>query len=360
VINVTKTFLPPFEEYTSLLKRAWDKSWITNNGELLVELEDKLKSYFHLRNLLFCNNGTIVLQFALKALKITREVITTPFSYVATTTAILWENCTPIFVDVNPKNFCIDPAKIEEAITENTQAILATHVYGYSCDIEAIEAIAKKHNLKIIYDAAHAFGSEFKGKSILSYGDISTCSFHATKLFHTGEGGCITTNDDNLARQLYLYRHFGHIGDEYYTMGINGKNSEFHAAMGLCNFKYIEVIMQTRKMQWLYYKGLLKNSNLQLLELGEDVQYNYAYFPVVFPSEFLLLKTMEALKEEGIIPRRYFYPALNKLPYVTYQSCPVAESLANRVMCLPLYHDLTKGEQEQVTSIILLGLKFES
>lgn len=357
MINVTKTFLPPWEEYTAMLKRAWDKSWITNNGELLVELEAKLKSYLGLRNLWFCNNGTVVLQMALKALGVTGEVITTPFSYVATTTAILWENCTPVFVDIDRHTFCIDPAKIEAAITKKTQAILATHVYGYPCDVEAIEKIARRHNLKVIYDAAHAFGTGLKGKSLLAYGDISTCSFHATKIFHTGEGGCIVTNDDELARQLLLYRHFGHIADEYFSIGINGKNSEFHAAMGLCNLKFMPDILARRKEQWLNYGSLLQGSGLQLLEVGGDVLYNYAYFPVVFPTESVLLQTMDVLKTKGIIPRRYFYPALNSLPYVNYQSCPIAESIAQRVLCLPLFHDLTDDQQEQIAAITLEELK---
>jgi dTDP-4-amino-4,6-dideoxygalactose transaminase len=357
MINVTKTFLPPFDEYTAILKRAWDKSWITNNGELLIELESKLKTYLELRNLWFCNNGTIVLQMAIKALKLTGEVITTPFSYVATTNAVLWESCKPVFVDIDEKDFCIDPAKIESAITEDTQAILATHVYGYPCDVMAIEKIAQKYRLKVIYDAAHAFGTRIKGKSLLNYGDISTCSFHATKLFHTGEGGCIVTNDDELANQLLLFRHFGHIGDEHFTMGINGKNSEFHAAMGLSNFKYVDEILQRRKRQWLFYYTKLQNSGLQLLEIEKEIEYNYAYFPVVFASESLLLKTIESLYQEDIIPRRYFYPSLNTLSYVEYQPCPIAESIARRVICLPLFHDLTEDEQVKIAGIVNSEMK---
>jgi dTDP-4-amino-4,6-dideoxygalactose transaminase len=357
MINVTKTFLPPFDEYAEMLRRAWDKAWVTNNGELLIELESKLRSYLGVKNLWFCNNGTIVLQMALKALKITGDVITTPFSYVATTTAILWENSRPIFADIDETSFCIDPSKIEAAITSSTQAILATHVYGYPCDVAAIEAIAQRHNLKVIYDAAHAFGTQINGKSLLNYGDVSTCSFHATKLFHTGEGGCVATNNDELAHQLLLYRHFGHIGDKYYSMGINGKNSEFHAAIGLCNLKYIEEIMQRRKEQWLAYKIGLDGSGLQLLELDGEVKYNYAYFPVIFPTEALLLHTIESLAAKEIIPRRYFYPALNTLPYVNYQSCPIAESIAKRVICLPLFHDLASDTLEQIISIIVREIK---
>ena len=191
MINVTKTFLPPFEEYVTTLKRAWDKEWITNNGELVRELEQELKEYLKVKNLLFNGNGTVVLQIALKALNITKEVITTPFSYVASTNVILWEGCQPVFVDIDPDTLCIDADKIEAAITNDTQAILATHVYGIPCNIEKIQRIADKYKLKVIYDGAHAFGCRYKGRSLLSYGDISTCSFHATKVFHTVEGGAI-------------------------------------------------------------------------------------------------------------------------------------------------------------------------
>lgn len=355
MINVTKTFLPPFEEYTAMLKRAWDKGWITNNGELSLELEQKLKFYLGVKNLLFCNNGTSVLQMSLKALNITGEVITTPFSYVATTNAILWENCKPVFVDISGKNFCIDASKIESAITPNTQAILATHVYGYPCDVNAIEAIAKKHNLKIIYDAAHAFGTEIYGKSLLAYGDISTCSFHATKIFHTAEGGCMVTNNDALSEQLYIYRHFGHIADDYYSVGINGKNSELHSAMGLCNLKYIDEILESRKAQWLLYKNSLHGKNdFQLLETEENVKYNCAYFPLIFPSEEKLLQTVNKLKSKDILPRRYFYPALNTLPFLNnYQPCPIAESIAKRVICLPLFYDLAEEQQSTIINIVL-------
>ncbi len=353
MINVTKTFLPPIEEYTALLKTAWDKVWITNNGPLLQELEQKLKNYLQVKNLQVCSNGTIVLQMALKALNITGEVITTPFSYVATTTAILWEQCTPVFVDINNTDFCIDATKIEAAITDKTQAILATHVYGYPCDVEAIENIARKHNLKVIYDAAHAFGTSYKGKLIFNYGDVSTCSFHATKIFHMGEGGCVITNDDELNDQLSLYKHFGHIGDDYYTMGINAKNSEFHAAMGLCNLKYIDDILQKQKEKWVFYHSALKQTDLQLLQIKNDVTYNYAYFPVVFPSEEKLLKAITRLNNNEIFPRRYFYPSLNTLRYVGYQSCPVSEEISKCVLCLPIYYSLDEDSQRKIIQILL-------
>ncbi len=353
MINVTKTFLPPFEEYTATLKRAWDNAWLTNNGELVRELEASLKQYLGTEFLLFTNNGTIVLQMALKALDITGEVITTPFSYVATTTALVWEGCKPVFVDIEPQTFCIDPSKIEAAITPETQAILATHVYGYPCDVIAIEAIAKKHGLKVIYDAAHAFGTVINGRSLLSYGDISTCSFHATKVFHTGEGGCIISHSPELDRKLLLYRSFGHVGDDYFSMGINGKNSELHAAMGLCNLHYIADILASRKRQWLYYEELLAEAGLQLLPVADEVIYNYAYFPVVFGSEEEMLESIAALKAREINPRRYFYPSLNMLDYVAGASCPVSESIAPRILCLPLYHDLAQADQRLIAQIIL-------
>lgn len=352
MINVTKTFLPPLEEYTAMLKRAWDKSWITNNGELVQELEQKLKEYLGVKHLVFCNNGTIVLQIALKALNITGEVITSPFSYVASTTAILWEGCTPVFAEINESNFCIDASKIEAAITDKTSAILATHVYGHPCDIDAINKIADKYKLKVIYDGAHAFGTRYKGTSVFNYGDVSTCSFHATKLFHTAEGGCLITDNSELAKTLRLHQHFGHIGDDHYCIGVNGKSSELHAAMGLCNLKYINQILEVRKKQWLYYERLLENK-FQLLKISDAVKYNYAYFPVVFESEELVLEAIERLKEKDIIPRRYFYPSLNTLPYIDYKPAPISESIAKRVLCLPLYLDLDEGIQNKVVQYIL-------
>jgi dTDP-4-amino-4,6-dideoxygalactose transaminase len=353
MINVTKTYLPPFEEYTTMLKRAWDNVWITNNGELVKELEQKLKEYLGLQHLLFCNNGTIVLQMALKALNITGEVITTPFSYVATTNAILWEGCTPVFVDIDQNTFCIDPSKIEAAITPNTQAIMATHVYGLACDVVAIEQIALKHNLKVIYDAAHAFGCVVNGKSLLSYGDISTCSFHATKLFHSGEGGCIVVNDDDLAHRLLLYRQFGHIGDDYFSLGINGKNSEFHAAMGLCMIGKVDDIIENRKERVKWYNEKLDFSNVTRPEIPKMDKYNYAYYPIVLETEDMLLKVRQALQEQGIIPRRYFFPSLNKLPFVANAAaCPISENIAQRVLALPLYYDLSVDDIEKITGII--------
>jgi len=339
MINVTKTYLPPFDEYTAVLKRAWDKAWITNNGELVQELEQKLKEHLGVKNLLFTGNGTIVLQMALKALNITKEVITTPFSYVATTNAILWEGCKPIFVDIDPENFCIDANKIEAAITENTHAILATHVYGIPCNVEKIAAVAAKYNLKVIYDGAHAFGCNYKGKSLLSFGDISTCSFHATKLFHTVEGGCIIANNDETDHQLMLFRQFGHVYDDYISVGVNGKNSEFHAAMGLCVLPKMEAIIADRKRISQQYDAALCGIITRLV-IEDALEYNYGYYPVLFSSESKLLKVVEQLNHKQISGRRYFYPSLNELPYISKQSCPVSEDISRRILCLPIYYGL--------------------
>jgi dTDP-4-amino-4,6-dideoxygalactose transaminase len=288
-----------------MLRRAWDTGWITNNGKLVQELEKNIKIYLGVENLLFTNNGTLPLQMALKAFNITKEVITTPFSYVATTNAILWEGCKPVFVDIDAHTFCIDINKIEAAITKDTEAILATHVYGIPCDVDAIEAIAKKYKLKVIYDGAHAFGCTYKGKSLLSYGDISTCSFHATKLFHTVEGGCIITNEDSIARQLMLYRQFGHVNDEYFSVGVNGKNSEFHAAMGLCVLPQLKNIIEVRKKISQQYDAAL-SENYQRPLMDDELDYNYGYYPILFESESKLLQAIDALKQQNISGRRYF------------------------------------------------------
>lgn len=353
MINVTKTYLPDFEKYISTLKRAWDKSWITNNGELVKELEQRLKEYLGVKHLYFCNNGTIVLQMALKAYNITGEVITTPFSYVATTNAILWEGAIPVFVDIEQKTFCIDSDKIEGAITEKTQAILATHVYGYPCNTGKIEMLAQKYNLKVIYDGAHAFGCQYKGKSLLSYGDISTCSFHATKLFHTVEGGCIITNDDEIARKLQLYRQFGHEFDDYFSIGVNAKNSEFHAAMGLCVLPDLPGVVKARKEASLKYDSALKDMDLFRPYVTEkQFEYNYSYYPVLFKDEESLLRTKTNLLNNNINTRRYFYPSLNQLPYLKGNSCAISEDISRRVLCLPLYYDLDSMDIDNIIRII--------
>ncbi|MFN4122581.1 MAG: DegT/DnrJ/EryC1/StrS family aminotransferase [Flavobacteriales bacterium] len=354
MIPVTKTFLPPIDAYQTIVRRAWDNAWITNRGELIKELEDKLKTHLGVPHLTITTNGTLPLQIAIKALGLTGEIITTPFSYVATTASIVWEACTPVFVDIHPEYLTIDESLIEAAITPNTSAILATHVFGNPCHIEAIEAIAQKHQLKVIYDAAHCFGVNYKGTSIFNYGDVSTCSFHATKIFHTGEGGAMFSPNAELHHKLYYHHNFGHNGPlDFYGLGINAKTSELQAAMGLAVFPYIEEIFAARQSITDLYQTQLQHPDIQQMLLREHTQWNYSYFPVIFRDEKICLKIEAALKACNIVPRRYFYPSLNSLPYVTYRPMPVAEKVAASILCLPLYHGLNEKDVQQIIEIIL-------
>ena len=358
MITVTKTFLPPIEEYTKQLQRAWENRWLTNRGPLLIELEEKLKEKLNTPHILVVNNGTIPLQIALKLLGKEGEIITTPFSYVATTSAIVWENCTPVFVDIHPEYFTIDETKIEAAITSKTTAILATHVFGNPCHVEEIERIATKHNLKVIYDAAHCFGVTYKKESLFNFGDVSTCSFHATKIFHTGEGGAFFTKDKELQHQLFYSHNFGHNGpSEFYGVGINAKISELQAAMGLAVLPHFDFILEERKKVVDFYLKKLNFNKLQTIKIRKETEWNYSYFPVIFESEAQLLKTQALLNQSQIFPRRYFYPSLNQLEYVTSSKCPVSESIASRVMCLPLYDGLEASDLESVISIINMSLE---
>lgn len=353
MINVTKTYFPPLEEYTIYLERIWQNEWLTNRGELVLELESKLKKYLKVNSILITTNGTIPIQIALKLLANRGEVITTPFSYVATTSSILWENCTPVFVDIDSEHLTIDETKIEDSITESTTAILATHVFGNPCNIEIIEGIASKHNLKVIYDAAHCFGVEYAGKSIFEYGDISTCSFHATKLFHTGEGGAIFSNDTLLMDKIYYSHNFGHNGPlSFHGLGINGKISELQAAMGLAVFSHIDFIIQERKKVVTYYENHLDFIKIRKMKLRETTHWNYSYFPVIFEDEQVLLQVQSALNEQAIFPRRYFYPSLNNLEFIDKIAMPVSETIAQSILCLPLYVGLTEMELNKICKII--------
>ncbi|RZJ49888.1 MAG: DegT/DnrJ/EryC1/StrS family aminotransferase [Flavobacterium sp.] len=353
MIPVTKTFLPPQEEYNSYVKRAWDKVWLTNRGELTLELEDKLKNYLNVQHITVTNNGTMPIQIALKLFGKGGEIITTPFSYVATSAAIVWENCTPVFVDINPEYLTIDETKIEAAITSKTTAILATHVFGNPCHIEAIESIAKKHNLKVIYDAAHCFGVKYNNKSVFNFGDVSTCSFHATKLFHTGEGGAMFCKDEKIQHELYYSHNFGHDGPEaFHGLGVNAKISELQSAMGLAVFPYINHIISERKKVTDFYNNNLDFKNLKSIKIRENTEWNYSYYPLIFDSETTLLKVQEALNKENIFPRRYFYPSLNTIEYINGDKMPISESIASRIVCLPLYVDLSEIDLEKITHII--------
>lgn len=351
-IYVTQTFLPKFTVYQNYLKQIWNSHQLTNNGPLVRQLEQQLAKYLHVKHCLFVSNGTIALQLAIRGLNLHGEIITTPFTYVATANAILWEQCTPVFVDIEPNTYTMNADQIEKSITKKTSAILAVHVYGFPCNIHTIEKIAKKHHLKVIYDAAHAFGATYKKKPLASYGDVATLSFHATKIFHTGEGGAVITNNDVVAKKVSLYRAFGHVYDTYYTYGINAKNSELHAALGLSILPSIPNIIKRLKHIAGIYSKALQTTKLVIPHVDTDTETNYAYYPVIFPSTKTVLKTLKALQTNNVFPRRYFFPALNTLPFLNPKRCPQAESVASRVLCLPIYAALDDASVYTIASII--------
>jgi len=355
MIPVTKPFLPPQEEYAKYLPGIWQRQWLTNMGPLASDLELKLKDHLNVNHLLFVTNGTVALQMAIKALDLSGEVITTPFSFIATTSSIVWEGCKPVFVDISAENLNIDASKIEAAITERTSAILATHVYGNPCDVVLIEQIAKKHNLKVIYDGAHAFGVTVGDKSIFDYGDISTCSLHATKLYHSIEGGLLFTKDADLLKKLAYMRNFGFDGPVAFAeLGINGKNSEFHAAMGLLNLDYMNFIHEKRKAITNRYDQKLKTLNAVRPQWHSLSENNFSYYPIIFDSEDLMLKCVAHLQLHEIFTRRYFFPSLaNTLPYVEHMDLEITDSYSRRVLCLPLYVDLTLEEVDLICRLML-------
>jgi dTDP-4-amino-4,6-dideoxygalactose transaminase len=351
-IYVTKTWLPPLNTYVGRLEEIWREGRITNGGHQVGELERELGEYLGVPHVGFVHNGTVAIQLALRSLEIRGEVITTPYSYVATTSAILWEHSTPVFVDVDPRTFCLDPHLLEAAITPRTSAILATHVYGYPCDVDAIGDIARRHNLKVIYDAAHTFGVRYRGRALAAYGDAATLSFHATKLFHTVEGGAIVSATPEAHRRVQLMRSFGHINDDHICLGINAKNSEFHAAMGRCNLPFVAALIAARETVARRYDQALAGLGLGRPVCPPGCEYAYAYHPVIFADEAQMLRVKVGLEHGQIFSRRYFYPSLNTLPYVTPQACPVSESLASRVLCLPLYPELDLAVVDRIAAII--------
>lgn len=356
MISVTKTYLPSISEYCEKIEKIWQSGILTNNGAAVKLLSDELKGYLGVENLEIVSNGTVALQLAIKALDVKGEVITTPYSYVATTTAIMWEGCTPVFVDIDAKTLCINPDLIEDAITDQTSAIIATHVYGYPCDVDKIEAIANKHKLNVIYDAAHCFGVKLDGESFLKYGDASILSFHATKLFHTAEGGAVICKDKEVLNRISLMKKFGHIGeDEYLDIGINAKMSELHAAMGLCVLPKVDELIDLRRLRTETYNQLLAGLGLQTPITPDNLQYNYAYYPVVFSNVKDMLSARKALIERDVMPRRYFSPSLNTLPYLCEKSrntCSVSESISQRVLALPLSHELALSDVERIVEVI--------
>ena len=351
---VTAPSLASLDEYKALLQSAWDSGILTHNGPLLQRLEKELAAYFNLKNIVVLVNGTVAIQLPIRAMKLQGEIITTPFTWVATSSAIIWEGCRPVYVDIDPYTLNIDPAKIEAAITHKTSAILPVHVFSNPCDMEAIESIAKKHNLKVIYDAAHAVAVNYKGKSVMEYGDCSATSFHATKLYNTGEGGaCITTNVD-LHEQLKRLRFFGYDSNkEIVEDGQNGKMTEIHAALGLANLPYLANVCKRRKEIFEEYKAQLGDLDFLYFQKFNPESYNYSYMPVVFDTPERLDKVDGLLQANNIFGRRYFSPSLNTVKALgAYTPMPYSESIANRIMCLPSFTDLGSEKIKEICDLI--------
>lgn len=352
-IHVTKAFVPPLEEYTAQLQRIWASGQLTNQGPLALELEQLLAGRLGVRHCLFMANGTLAIQLAIRALGVQGRVITTPYSYVATVSSILWEHCEPVFVDIEPHTTCIDPDLVERALEKGgISAILATHVYGIPCNVERLAELGRHFGVKVIYDGAHAYGASYKGRALLSYGDMATCSFHATKLFHTAEGGCVVAHTDADAAQLKLLRSFGHIGDEHFQPGMNAKASELNAAMGLTVLPHVERLIRERGQVIACYDEALAGVPITRPQGPADWTTNHAYHPVIFRSGEAMRRVKAALEAGNIFPRRYFYPSLDDLPYVRTEACPISRSVADRVLCLPLYPGLEEGDIGRIAGIV--------
>lgn len=356
MIPITKPYIPSLEIYASYLEAIWQRGHLTNNGPLCQQLANDIARFLSVSNLEIVSSGTMALQLAIRALGLKGEIITTPYSYVATTNSILWAGCEPIFVDIEPQTFCINPDLIAAAITDKTSAILATHIYGFPCDVAKIQRIADAHEIKVIYDAAHAFAVKLAGESILLHGDCSAASFHATKVFHTAEGGAVVCKDPELAKRISLIKHFGHIGEEeYHDIGINAKMSELHAALGLCVLPKVHEIIAIRKECAGWYDEFLNGCSLQRPIAPVGLEHNYAFYPVIFPSYDVMMKVRQSLLDNGIGPRRYFHPSLNSLPFLRpnlKRACPMSESVSSRVLCLPVYAGLRKAEVEVICGVI--------
>ena len=353
-IYVTQPSLAPLNEYMDILQGVWERGILTHNGPIVQELEQQMAKKLGINNFVAVSNGTIAIQMAIKALELKGEIITTPFTWVATISAIKWEGCTPIFCEIEAETLNIDPNKIEELITKKTVAIMPVHVFGNPCDVEAIETIAKKHGLKVIYDAAHAIGSSYNGKSVLEFGDISATSLHATKLFNTAEGGACIAKNKELNEKLERIRFFGHNNaKDIVEDGFNGKMTEVHAALGLANVKYYDEVLADRKMKYLYYRDALSKLDFVKFQEFNIGEANYSYFPVIFDTEKRLLEIEKRLNNKNIFARRYFYPSVNTLTnIVEYQECAISEDVSKRILCLPLYKGLAMGDIDIIINII--------
>lgn len=360
MIPVVKPYLPSREKLNEYIDGIYERAWLTNNGPLAQELTARLEDYLQVKNLLLVSNGTLALQVAYHALGLGQakvgnktEAITTPFSFIASASSLKWEGISPVFSDIDPQSWCLDPSRIAVAITPKTRALVPVHVFGNACDVEAIDAIAQKHSLKVIYDASHAFGVKYKGESLLKHGDAATLSFHATKLFHTVEGGAIVFKRKEDLERARKIINFGISGPGVIEeLGINAKMNEFQAAMGLCVLDEIKANIEARKKVWSFYRK----------ELGDAVQYqqqpptlesNFAYAPMVFKSEEEVTRITEALSRAGVQSRRYFHPSLESVSCLGKHAVqPVSSSTASKILCLPMYAGLEPGTLKTIVNII--------
>jgi dTDP-4-amino-4,6-dideoxygalactose transaminase len=339
IIPVTKPYLPAIEKYFEYVKAIYTNGQLTNNGPLVRQLEKSLSDYLGVHHVICVANGTLALQVAFHALNLKGKVITTPFSFIASTSSLLWERLSPVFADINPNTWNLDVNEVSRTIAKhkNVEAIFPVHVFGNPCEVERINEVSKQYRIPVIYDASHAFGVEYKGESILNYGDVSTISFHATKVFHTVEGGAIITQNDEIAEKIRTLINFGMQNNSIINVGINAKMSEFHAAMGLAILDDIENVLNLRKVIWNRYENFYKNK-ITLQEMNSSLtKYNYSYFPVLFENESILLKYQKTAEAYGITPKRYFYPSLNTVfPDENRMEQASSESIASRILCLPI------------------------
>jgi dTDP-4-amino-4,6-dideoxygalactose transaminase len=351
----SRPFLPPLNSYQRKVEEIWSNGWLTNHGPMLQQFEAEIAAYLDLPYVSYVSSGTTGLQCALRVLPRGGEIITTPFSYVATAGAIFWEGFKPVFADIHRQNLALDPANLEALITPQTRAILATHVYGIPAQVDALQAIAEKHGLELMYDAAHCFGVRLNDKSLLSHGRFSVLSLHATKVFHTANGGLVASQNAEDKAMIDSFRNFGHEGPNHFVgPGINGKNSELHAALGLAILPHAETLLQKRVKQWHFYRNLLNTLPAHhFLQVPEGCTHNGAYFPILDLEPAIAKRVIDALKLEGIEARRYFQPALNKVEYLQGASCPVAEGIAASVFCLPLHHHLSDADQQHIAALVL-------
>jgi len=368
MIPVTKAYIPNREKYHQYIDQILDSGWLTNNGVMLRELESRLAKHLQVKHVICVGNGSLALHIAYKALELTGEVITSPFSFIATSSTLVWEGLTPVYADISPNSFNLDPHQITQHITSKTSAIVPVHVFGNPCEIDAIQAIADLHDLKVIYDASHAFGTTYQTDtgdniSVLKAGDISTISFHATKLFHTIEGGALVTNDDALAQKIRMMINFGITGPlSIESLGTNAKMNEMEAAMGLCVLDEIDVINNSRAKIWQHYNEAL-TGHVGFQDWHQHSNNNHAYVPILFANEAQLLDVQQHLQAHDIIPRRYFYPSLDTLNIHGSNAITIpgavaihSGSIASRIMCLPIYSCLTIDEQKLITELIIEAL----